>query len=440
MKTTLSRTPKDTPQPDDSWPRKVQPGRAVVTVYRRLTPSGNPAYMVANYVDGKRRFDCFSSEADALGAAEVLAKRLDACDYVAASMTRDQAIEYASAATTLKPFNVTVASATAAIAECLKTVGDLANLHAAVKFYDARNKKITPKRVADVVAELFTVKQSRGASHRYLKDLHYRLDRFADTFKKDIGNVTTAEVQEWLDGQKLSPQSYVNFQRVVHLLFKFAVAHAYAVDNPVDGAEKIKVRNGDIEIFKPAEMARILAAASPEFLPCIVLGAFAGVRTSEIQRLEWRDIDLQGRMITVAASKAKTASRRIVPIHDNLAEWLRPYVGREGRLWSMTEFPFHRAQRKTAAATAVEADQEKGIKAQTPVEWKANALRHSYASYRFAQIGDAGRVAGEIGSSAAVVHRHYRELVKPIDAERWFNIRPEEPANVVVLAPAAANS
>lgn len=59
--------------------------------------------------------------------------------------------------------------------------------------------------------------------------------------------------------------------------------------------------------------------------------------------------------------------------------------------------------------------------------------RHSYASYRFAQTGDEGSVAGELGNSAAVVHRHYRELVKPADAERWFSVKLEVPANVMSL-------
>ena len=71
------------------------------------------------------------------------------------------------------------------------------------------------------------------------------------------------------------------------------------------------------------------------------------------------------------------------------------------------------------------ADPEKGIKGEKPVKWKANALRHSYASYRFAQTGDAGRAAGELGNSAAVVHRHYRDLVKPADAERWVAVKPK---------------
>ena len=53
-------------QVETSWPRKVQPGREVVNVYRRLTPSGNFAFMVANYAEGKRRFDAYSSEANVL--------------------------------------------------------------------------------------------------------------------------------------------------------------------------------------------------------------------------------------------------------------------------------------------------------------------------------------------------------------------------------------
>ena len=84
-------------------------------------------------------------------------------------------------------------------------------------------------------------------------------------------------------------------------------------------------------------------------------------------------------------------------------------------------------------------DPETGIKGELPVKWKANALRHSYASYRFARTGDAGRVAGELGNSAAVVHRHYRELVKPVEAERWFSVKPEAPTNVMSL-PAQAHT
>ena len=200
------------------------------------------------------------------------------------------------------------------------------------------------------------------------------------------------------------------------------MARGYASDNPVVVVESIEVRGGDVSIFTPTEITRLLAAASPEFLPCLASGAFAGLRSAEIERLEWSDIDLAGRHIVIGASKAKTASRRVVPICDALADWLAPYVGSAGFVWKGTHEGFYEAQQATAAA------------AKPAVKWKTNALRHSYASYRFAQTGDAGRVAGELGNSAAVVHRHYRELVKPADAQRWFAVKPEGPAIVTRLS------
>jgi integrase len=155
------------------------------------------------------------------------------------------------------------------------------------------------------------------------------------------------------------------------------------------------------------------------------------LRTAEIERLAWEDIDLAGRMIKIGASKSKTASRRIVPIHDNLAAWLAPYAARQGKVWADDPVTFVNRERQAAAATA---DAEAKLK---PVKWQRNGLRHSYASYRFAQIGDAGRVAGELGNSAAVVHKHYRELVKLADAQRWFAVKPEGPANVVAMTATA---
>ncbi len=57
--------------------------------------------------------------------------------------------------------------------------------------------------------------------------------------------------------------------------------------------------------------------------------------------------------------------------------------------------------------------------------WKPNALRHSYASYRLADIKDAARVALEMGNSPAMLFRNYRELVTEKQAAEWFAVLPE---------------
>ncbi len=430
MKTSTPRKPSS----NSNWPRKVTFGRESVTVYRREIPSGGFGFMVANYSAGKRRFDSYPTEAEALDAAQRLARQLSERQVVAASMTNGQAAEYAAAVLTLKPHGVTLTSAADTLAKCLETVHDLSNLLAAAKFYAARQKSVTRRPVSEVVAELLAVKAARKASTRYLQDLRVRLARFADAFRKDCCDVTTAEVQAWLDSLQLSRQSYKNFRTVAHLFFEFAVARGYAADNPVTGSESLTVGGGDVEIFTPAEIRRLLAAATPDFLPCLALGAFAGLRSAEIERLAWEDIRLAERHIVIGASKAKTASRRVVPISDTLAAWLAPYAAQTGAVWQGTHEAFYIAQQATAAATAVPADAQSGTPAKPAVKWKQNALRHSYASYRFAQTANAGGVAGELGNSAAVVHRHYRELVKPADAERWFAVKPAgEAANVVTL-------
>jgi integrase len=419
MKATASRKTRQV----ETYPRKVTVGRESVSVYRRQTPLGNFAYMVANYSGEKRRFDSYADEGEAMEAAAKLARQLSTRDTLGASMTREQSVEYAAAVQSLAPLGITVTAAVAAIVEGVKLAGDLAGVAAACRFYKAKHKTVTAKRVADVVAELLTVKRARGASERYLQDLSNRLDKVAEKFPCNIGSVTTADIQGFLDGLKLSSQSYTNYRRVIHLLCEFAVARGFALDNPAAKVERPKVRNGEVEIFTPDEARRLLAAAAPDFLPPLAIGLFAGLRSAEIERLEWSDIDLRQGHIVVTASNAKTASRRIVPVCAALAAWLEPYAGRTGKVWSSGAW-LYKAQQDTAKAAGV--------------TWKANGCRHSFASYSFALCADAGRVAGYCGNSPAVIHRHYKQLCTPADAEKFFSLKPASPANVLPMPPPAA--
>jgi len=404
----------------DQWPRKIRLGRVTVTVYRRRTPGGNFGYMVANYGNGERRLDSYATETEAIEAANHLARQLSQRDVIAASMTREQSVEYAAAMQTLQPLGISLTAAASTIAEAVKFSGDLSGIVAATKFCRQRKKQITNRPVADVVAELLKVKEFRGASTRYLQDLRLRLGRFVAAVQKDICNVTTKDIQEWLDSRKLSAQTYENNRRVLNLLFEFAKTRGYAADNPVQTVERVKVRkNGDVLIFTPAEITKLLTAASREFLPCLAIAAFAGLRSAEIERQDWKDIDLIGRHIIVRAGDAKTASRRIIPIQDNLAAWLAPYSGSVGKVWTRKHDAFYDAEQKTAKSS--------GLK------WKKNALRHSYTSYRLAQTQNVGQVALECGTSQQVIFKYYRELVKPADAQLWFNVTPESQANVIVL-------
>ena len=53
-----------------------------------------------------------------------------------------------------------------------------------------------------------------------------------------------------------------------------------------------------------------------------------------------------------------------------------------------------------------------------------NGIRHSFGSYHYELHRNEQLTASEMGNSPAVIFRHYRDLVSPADAKRYFAITP----------------
>jgi integrase len=159
---------------------------------------------------------------------------------------------------------------------------------------------------------------------------------------------------------------------------------------------------------------------APDVLPMLAIGAFAGLRDAEIKRLDWSEVDLARNFIDVKAAKAKSARRRVVEIQPNLAAWLRPYNGMTGSL--LPEGYRSKLERVREAAELA--------------SWPNNGLRHSFASYRLAAIHDAPRVASELGhTSPVMLYNTYREVVRPEEAQRYWQVSPPaEAENVLAFA------
>ena len=60
------------------------------------------------------------------------------------------------------------------------------------------------------------------------------------------------------------------------------------------------------------------------------------------------------------------------------------------------------------------------IEGWTPFAWKHNAMRHSFISYRLAEVNDTAKVSLEAGNTPQMIFKHYRELVRPADAQIWI--------------------
>ena len=293
--------------------------------------------------------------------------------------------------------------------ELLQPLG--ATLRDAAKFYAGHLKAITGSRkVREVVADLLAARTADGMSPRYLGDLRVRLGRFVLSFGEEmIAGITASRIDEWLRGLGVGSVTRNTFRRRLAVLFSFAKRRGYVAENPITDVERAKERETEIEILSVSQVARLLESASVDMLPFWAIGAFAGLRRAEIERLTWGEVDFDANVIEVKASKSKTATRRLVTIQPNLREWLAPYRTHIGRVCPLN------LQRK------INEDRER---AELRSGWPQNALRHSFGSYHLAQFNDAARLALEMGNSPATIFRHYRQLVKPKQAERYWRIVP----------------
>jgi integrase len=311
------------------------------------------------------------------------------------------------------------------VSELLRPYGK--TLRDAAAFYlphlKARNRTIT---VAALVKEILKVKAADGASRRYLSDLRTRLKAFTNAFgEKVVAEITSTQLDEWLrnlfgkNRNLLSPVTRNNSRRVLITMFSFAKTHGFCVTNPAEETARAKEPPSPVGILTVEETARLLEAADPKILPFIAIGAFAGLRRAELERLDWREVDLSTGLIEITAAKSKSARRRFVRIQPNLAEWLRPVAQVAGPVVPPDYVPYFNAARKAA-----------GIK-----QWPSNALRHSFASYSLARFNDAARLALEMGhTNSALIFQHYREVVRPKDAEAYWNLVRATPGDERVVA------
>jgi integrase len=281
------------------------------------------------------------------------------------------------------------------------------------------------KLVAEAVAEMIAAKTEKGVSPTYLADLRYRLGTLEEAFRCNVNAITPDDLREFMNGLTLAPRGFNNTLATLRTFFAFAQDRGWLSKEAdlLAGFEKRKEKAAPVEIFTPAEMAELLANCSADLRPCLALAAFAGLRSEEILRLDWSDVDRRPGFIEIAADKAKTASRRLVPIMDNLVQWLAISERGDGRVWRHSKAWFFESQRCTVKA--VSAARRERSKQAPAFGWKANALRHSFISYRLAEIQDVNRVALEAGNSPRMIFQHYRELCTPAEAKTWFALAPE---------------
>ncbi|MBI1178405.1 tyrosine-type recombinase/integrase [bacterium] len=462
-----------------TFPIKVKVGHTIAKIYRTKS-NGCDQFIVTHYLGTKRVRKVFADLELAKQEAHTVATKLSQGELNVLELKNEDRLAYVRAMAALQPAGIPLEIAAIDYAEAIKILEGSASVVEAARYFAKLHPSRMPRKtVSDVVTELLDAKEADGVSDVYLKDLRSRLTKVGEKFPGQIALVTTGEVEEFLrtltvkgngnHEHKLSGRSRNNYRRAIGTLFKFAQSRGYLPKGelPTESVARAKVESSEIEIFTADEMTRLLRHASDEMIPFLAIGAFAGLRHAELGRLDWAEVRLEDGFIEIKASKAKTATRRLVPIAENLKQWLLPRRQRRGAIapysnmtkqlaWLSNrvdrEWRRERGQnpedtqasaknrksRKPQAWRRGKGDKTDRRKSEQPgakrlFKWKHNALRHSYISYRVAETQDVAKVSLEAGNSPQMIFKHYRELVRPKDAEAWFGIVPADGAEEKIV-------
>ncbi len=223
----------------------------------------------------------------------------------------------------------------------------------------------------------------RGEYQR--RDVRRMVGRFIGHFTCPITEISNAAINDWLRGLDVAGRTRDNYRDA----------------------------GADNEVFSVEEAEKLLRGAPERLIPSLALKLFSGLRTEEMLLIRWEDIKFDQDVIFLTKDITKTKKRRLPPLLPNLKQWLLPYAQSTGTI----------AERWSSAQTLSRSWTRRAD--EVGVEYKKNAMRNSYVSYRLAIVKDIAQVALESGNSPGVLQENYLELVTEPEAKRWFSITPD---------------
>lgn len=249
-------------------------------------------------------------------------------------------------------------------------------------------------------------KGRRAATLGDLRHFIGRMLRVEGFGEKALRSLTTAECRVMLETAfGSSSHSYRKGRAILHSIFAYGMRREWCDGNPAAHIEVPGVAESPIEPLSMAEVQRLeRAAARPEFaamrLP-LHLMLYCGLRPTEVARLNpQRDIDWRERLVVVRPQTSKTGGGRVVPLR------VMPPA-------DAAEIPRHwrahwRSLRLAAGFTT----------------WRADACRHTFASYHRAYFRNLDELQSEMGHrDSTLLRTRYTLPVSPAAARAFWQRR-----------------
>jgi integrase len=300
----------------------------------------------------------------------------------------------------------------------------------------ADSKRATKSATVEEAVEAFlTAKRRAGVAMKSYEAFLPHLA--ADIGAAPISTVGAATLEDWIherygdeETETANPATYNTGRKRCVALWRWARDKGLVADTVKTQADLIEpMREGSqrIGIMTVDTFARVLALLRdhhPDHLAVAVLAGFAGLRRSELHAQAWGDIDLARGLLRVTSAKKGTAAYRLVHLCPAAVEWLT-LAARPDK---------DEARGITPISPAWGVDRVRAFAREAKLTCPENGFRHSFVTYRCAATGNVAETAQEAGNSAAVVFKHYRELVSKDEGAAWFALTPSAVAKLTTDA------
>ena len=220
-----------------------------------------------------------------------------------------------------------------------------------------------------------------AVSATYVSDCKYFGPRVIEHLGNvDVAGIKVEQLDAWVtnrlkktlkNGKQISSRTVKNEVNYLSALFRYAINKNYLTKNLTHQMAKLPCATGEVTICQPEEIERLLEAGDHFVQAHIMFGAFGGLRSSEILKMEWEDVRIDEGQFYIEGTK-NAGSERWVKMTPPLMDWCKQLLEGDNPpsglvMAGMTDIT---KGRKLEAAY-------KNAGCRIP----KNALRHSYGSH-----------------------------------------------------------
>ncbi|MDC0266673.1 hypothetical protein OAK83_01675 [bacterium] len=298
-----------------------------------------------------------------------------------------------------------------------------------VDFYLKINNPVSTKMKISEAVEIFLNNlKLKKVGKTYISDqIHSFLNPFQRYFKnRKILDVSRRDMQKYLFSNKnWSDNNRIIHKRHLSAFFNNLIKDEVLALNPTKGI--ILPEGSKEKRFYPPHLIWLFLHTCLELkkyktLAAHVLCAFGGLRLRESTRINFDQIDGQGR-VEVYVGQSKTRNRRILWKDGLINFWLKqiPEEKRTGLIANPTSILIGAREVKNHIRDKLKIDFEN----------IQNGFRQAFAAHFYKKYGDLRTLSEVMGNSVDTLKSNYNGIIKnDNDAENYFHLLPVESLSV----------